>query len=390
MKRRPGDLLTFAIAIVVVVILISEAAVYAPPLRNSVSASVTLVEASNEIDVTSQVTTSYTGTFEQVGFWLNSSSEIRTIYYFYDAAYGLSFSNIISWAGMQYYLQLAIGARGLPISVMVVDAAQLQGILSNPLTASGGLLVVASGAFPSTVYSNSTDLVIPWIHDGGRLAWIGAAIGYYSASANTPLSSSGSVVGAYGVQRFLGNLSYAPVGPVLTPTNGSLALNIASVTYALTGFGLSTAAVAAAGGQVYGNIAGGFTNVALLPFGAGSVMDFSLPLIEGTEQMFGNAIINMIQVGGAFPGTTITQVSSHTVAAGTTASWSATTGLGPSQAPGGPWSYCVFTEQTDVSALFGTATCLPSQSGAPSAPEVVHASGAGGAWVPGSTRGGSS
>ncbi|MGA8303732.1 MAG: hypothetical protein WA691_04150 [Thermoplasmata archaeon] len=377
MNRRAGDLMAYAITLVVVAILVSEVAVYAPPLRNSVSFSVSLEETGSSIEVNSQVTTSYSGTFQQVGFWLNSSSEIRTIYYFYDAAYGLSFSNIISWAGMQYYLQLAIAARGLPISVVVVDADQLERILSNPLTAPGGLLVVASGAFPSTVYSNSSDLVAPWLLDGGRLAWIGAAIGYYSASANTPLSSAGSVIGTDGVHRFLGNLSYGPVGPLVNSTDGSLALNIASLTYALTGFGLSTAGVAAAGGQVYGNVAGGLTNAALLPFGAGSVMDFSLPLIEGTEQMIGNAVINMIQVGGAFPSTTLVQVSTHTVAAGTTSSWTATTGTGPSQAPGGPWSYCVFTEQTDVSALFGTSTCLPSQPGAPSAPAVGDGARAG-------------
>ena len=204
MKVTFTTILQWMVLVVVVVLIFSETAVYVPPLKATRSFTVSFQARPGEVLVQSNLWSSYTGTYRQSVDWANDTSTVRTIYYFYDPDYPTSFSNLNSWYGVPQYLNIVSSNRDLSLSIVVLDATELASLLTNPATAVGSLLVFASGAFPSTVYTASNNLVLPWLQAGGRLVWIGDAIGYYSAQAGQPLSGGDNNPGLNGTESFLG------------------------------------------------------------------------------------------------------------------------------------------------------------------------------------------
>src|SRR5208282_5815458 len=245
--------------------------------------------------------------------------------------------------------------------VVVVNATELATVLTNSATAVGSLLVVASGAFPSTVYTSTTDFVKPWLEEGGRLVWIGDAIGYYSALPGQALSDTNVNPGIPGVVSLLGlrNFSSPPAYP--NPTPVSSAINLDWLTDALPRYGLNVSEVVANHGVVEGNLLDGSTNAALVRVGSGAILDIASPLTYGIEQRFAVAIVNMIQLGLLFPSTGFVSVASQVVSGGSSVTWSATATPGV-PGTGNSWSVCAFTQQVDLGALFGSSSC---QSGYP-------------------------
>lgn len=87
---------------------------------------------------------------------------------------------------------LALGVRvsqqltqmGSNQSLRTVTADQLANVLTHDST--GILVVVEYGILPSTIFSNTTDLLGPWIRGGGTLIWAGGPLGYYNGTVGSP------------------------------------------------------------------------------------------------------------------------------------------------------------------------------------------------------------
>lgn len=363
MRRRPGVWPAVLLVTFLVVVLVAEAAVYLPPLRNSNTLSVGFDLGASEVRGEATLDTSYAGTFTEAFDWVNESSPVKTVDCYYDAAYGYAYSNAVSAYGVPLLLNGVLHTRGLSIPVDTIDAGQLESVVTNLSAASSVVLVMTSGALPSAVYSNTTDLVMPWLEAGGRMVWIGAAIGFYSAPPNQPLSSPGAVVGPAGVARFLGTTRLSGLSTFTQPTVASSVLNLGNFTYGLPGYGLNVSSLEASGDMVRGNVEEGYTNVALFPFGAGSLLDYSAPMVYGTEEQFAISVANSIPTGLLLPDTQIVSVLSENLGAGASATWVAVgnfTYLGPRS---GVWSFCSYTEQTDPGALLGSTSCLTLPAG---------------------------
>ena len=99
------------------------------------------------------------------------------VYVFYDLDYPTVATDWIFSAMLQDHLDAELRLRGYSNDPKLVNATELENILVNNETA---ILIMASGGFPSNVFSNEVNLVKPWIDSGGILVWFGFDIGYYS------------------------------------------------------------------------------------------------------------------------------------------------------------------------------------------------------------------
>lgn len=355
MKRSVATVLQWALIAFVVLLLVSEASVYVPPLKGSRTLTVSFQTSPGAVSIRSTLWSSYTGTYLRAVDWVNGSSAIRTVYYYYDANYPESYSNRPSWYGIPWYLNLIASSRDLSLTITVVNATQLASVVTNPSTAVGGLLVFASGAFPATVYSNSSDLIRPWLEEGGRMIWIGDAVGYYSAQSGHGLTRN-NTLGWNATKAFLG------MNEIFTPTSFgnvtpiSLAVNLGWMVYRIPRYGFNISEVVADGGVVVGNVQNGYTNGALLPVGRGAMLNLAASMVEGTEEAFAVSLVNILQLGLLYPTTSFVSQQSSVVGAGTSWTWNETV---PDADPAldTSWNLCVLSEQVDQSALFGTSSC---------------------------------
>jgi hypothetical protein len=346
--------LRFVVGLFLIVLLVSEASLYFAPLKPSLSITVSFVEADGRIISTTRLTSSYAGSFRQVYLDGSVSSVPHTIYYYYDSGYSTADAGLGSWFGFPHHLEAVVSQRGLPISVDVVNAAQLASVLGNSST-TGDLIVMASGAFPSTVFSRTTNLVSPWLEAGGKLYWIGAPIGYYSAQFDTPVRPGPSNPGAEGVDTFVnstwlgGPSTRAPA--FQNSTLISAALNLLYPYGVGSSYELDVQAVTQGGGQVVGPSEGSYSNAALIPYGSGGIVDIAAALIHPYEDDLSISLANMIQLG-VFDGPIhVLGISNVTAAAESTVTWTYSV---TSQ----DTNYCVFTQQTDSAAMFGSLSCF--------------------------------
>ena len=99
------------------------------------------------------------------------------VYVFYDKNYppvGTSWTLIqMLWEHVKTELHL----RGYSAEVEIANAEEIQSLLSKKTPA---VLIMASGAFPSNIFSWETNLVKPWLDSGGILIWFGWIPGYYT------------------------------------------------------------------------------------------------------------------------------------------------------------------------------------------------------------------
>lgn len=98
------------------------------------------------------------------------------IYVFYDTNYPTVGTDWNTIAMLEGHLKVALYLRGYSAEVRFTSAEELEDILLNNRS---GIVIIASGAFPSNVFSKEINLVKPWIDAGGILMWFGFYIGYY-------------------------------------------------------------------------------------------------------------------------------------------------------------------------------------------------------------------
>ncbi len=98
------------------------------------------------------------------------------VYVFYDTEYPTVGTDWIFSAMLQTHLEAQLKLKGYSGRARLTSAEELEGILAGKKRA---VVVMASGAFPSSILSKERNLVTPWLSSGGILIWFGFYIGYY-------------------------------------------------------------------------------------------------------------------------------------------------------------------------------------------------------------------
>jgi len=354
----------FRVVLVVflVVIVIAEILIYAPPAQARISSSLNVDEASNGTFVGSYDVSS---TFEaHVNVSLTVSNSVQRswpIYLYYDSAYPSSWSSPVWSFGLMPHLDAVLAARGLPADVILLDATQLAGFLRSPST-SDSVLVMPTGVIPNTVYNGSMNLLSPWVRAGGTLVWFGDTIGYYSGQPNTPLTYPSPLnPGDPGVSQFVNPSIFGSGSPLyLNASAASQAYNFA-YDFGIVGQGLSLRVIQQLGGEVLGGIDGDYTNAARIPLGAGTIDYFAIPL-EHEITPLSTSLVNMLQSGVLTGPYQPVGLSSVFVAAGTSSS-----GAVYAQLPALPWinastHVCALLYQSDLLAVYGNLVCASANA----------------------------
>jgi hypothetical protein len=353
--RREIAVLRATVIAVVLALALAEALVYAVPLQPRLSMGQTLdFTGPSEFSDSFRLVSNYPAHVTHTLFVRNASPTFPTLYFYYDGEYPTSYSNVVDFFGLHQHLQDVLAQRGVSANFSLLNATALQRFLLDPRT-HGDLLVIASGALPYTVYTNTTDLLSPWIRAGGTLVWIGDRIGYYSARPFTRLSANDpSVPGYPGSAHFVSPLLFGGVAYEYTaPSNFSDAFGV-TYPYSLPANGLSVPLLGLFGGTVVGGIAGEFTNIARVPLGNGSILYFGAPL-EDVPQL-AIVLANLYEAGVLGVAPTLLKVEHWWVAAGAAVEGTEYVPF-PHAAPGA--SLCSFFFQSDYLATASTVTCLP-------------------------------
>jgi len=166
--------------VILLILLVSEALWYAPytPLKEK-SLRVLSVTQDREgnVTVTYELNADLPSDVTVVVTPVTKNPTDLPVYVFYDRDYpaaGTSWGLIhILWVHLKAELYL----RGYVADVELANAEELENLFS---TNSSAVVIMASGALPSNLFSWEKNLVKPWIEAGGTLIWFGWIPGYYS------------------------------------------------------------------------------------------------------------------------------------------------------------------------------------------------------------------
>jgi hypothetical protein len=210
------------------------------------------------------------------------------VYVFYDLDYPTVATDWIFSAMLQGHLDAELRLRGHSNDPKLVNATELENILVNKETA---VLIMASGGFPSNVFSKDVNLVKPWIDSGGILVWFGFTIGYYSLEKGmkkeditwdmpqNPQENGSKMLGLDGFFEYTTN-DIPNVGVYSSPVCAAL-----DVTYDLIQQAPLLQMVWAGNGLVLGKIGGPNTfrlrsSVSMVPVGSGKIILFGFFLMQ--------------------------------------------------------------------------------------------------------------
>ncbi|MDR2719425.1 MAG: hypothetical protein LBC03_01290 [Nitrososphaerota archaeon] len=87
------------------------------------------------------------------------------------------------------HLAIQLDLRNYSSTVELVNDQELANIF---LAKAPAVVIVATGAFPSNVFSSTTNLVQPWVESGGVMIWFGWEMGYYSVEPSGELDPLGA------------------------------------------------------------------------------------------------------------------------------------------------------------------------------------------------------
>jgi hypothetical protein len=189
---------------------------------------------------------------------------------------------------LQDHLDAELRLRGYSNDPKLVNATELENILVNNETA---VVIMASGGFPSNVFSNDVNLVKPWIDSGGILVWFGFDIGYYSLEKGmkeeditwdmpqNPRENGSTMLGLNGFFEYTTN-DTPTVGVYPSPVCAAL-----DVTYDLIQQAPLLQMVLAGNGLALGKIGGPNTfrlrsSVSMIPVGSGKIIIFGFFLMQ--------------------------------------------------------------------------------------------------------------
>jgi hypothetical protein len=168
-------------AAILILLLVGEILWYTPitsPNPGSfkiLSVTEQLGEAENEVNITFQLDANLPMDATIVVTPVREAPQDLAVYVLYDTDFPAVGTDWISSAMLQAHLNAQLRLRGYS-QANLVNVTELESIL---LRKEPAIVIVASGAFPSDVFSKETNLVKPWIEAGGILVWFGFHIGYY-------------------------------------------------------------------------------------------------------------------------------------------------------------------------------------------------------------------
>lgn len=207
----------------------------------------------------------------------NRSHTGQRILIYWDSAYPTAMTRANGVVGLPYHIERQMTIAGENYNISSVNAEGLKDIF---LQLEEDIVVVATGVFPETVFSNTTNLVGPWLRNGGTLFWAGGSFAYFSGRANQDLSQGGWIPGLDGQERILDfrltTGSRSANTHAIQDSNLSRGL---SLSYDLIGVGTPTNRVISNDGLVLGRI--GLTDdnetrtsIAAVPVGSGHLVLF--------------------------------------------------------------------------------------------------------------------
>jgi hypothetical protein len=284
------------------------------------------------------------------------------IYFYFDANYPVSYNTVPNWYGLDQHLQVEAAARGVDLSIHIVDAEGLIGLLNSSAQAHP-VLIVASGVLPATVWGRTVDVVTPWIKAGGVLLWVGDGIGVYSGHPGSELSCDPStLLGIDGIRRFFDPLLLegAPggCGPARTFSQSVLSGRSQWASafgldypYAVDALLFRDAPLEAAGGFELGAEGNATTNLADLPIGNGTLVDLAGAPVDDVR--LGSVLLTLLETGLPTGPAAIVSSTSISLGSGASAQF-----LGAYSVPLALDDHlCVFTGQTDYVAAMAVIHC---------------------------------
>lgn len=201
------------------------------------------------------------------------------IYVFYDPEYPAihtSWERVhMLWTSLKGEMFL----RGFKGEITLVSAEDLENVMSNKEKA---VIIMASGGFPSNVFSRDKDLVRPWLDSGGVLMWFGFYTGYYTVYKGQVENSTFDLLPQHlreeGIAQIgLGNyIQTNPFNGTLTTAQNSTSLsNLLEINFNIIDCGLLVDRLSQEG-LVLGNIGGNpaKTSVSVVSVGMGKIVVF--------------------------------------------------------------------------------------------------------------------
>jgi hypothetical protein len=353
---RVKTMARLAVAVFLVLILISEVLLYTPGLSGRLSVSVQINVENGRVLGSATIRAPVASHVRQAIYLVHDFPAVNNVYFYYDSTYPWSYSNPIDWFGLSQHIGTVSGFRGSPISADILNANQLAGLLTGP-PAGGEVLIVASGVLPDTVFTKTLNLVTPWIENGGTLIWIGDKIGTYSGVPGTsPSYPSSANPGNNGTRQFL-NLSL--LGGTSDFYNDSSSIATAFNLNYIPGIpndDLNVSLLPTFNGTTLGNLDGGFTNLASIPVGLGHLVYFGGPTQDATN--LGTIVVNLLETGAFTGQVELINVTSLTMTTGSSVNLPFDFAIPSSPFGPGPLEACSFLTQTDYLALFGLTSCL--------------------------------
>ncbi len=357
MINKTVRVIELVLAILIAALVLAEILLYVPSTRPTLSLDEQLtVQSNGTVTVVSTVESSFSAHLSLDNLVGNGSPKINSIFYYYDGNYPVSGADPSNWFGLPGHLGSIASARGEVDNIVGLNATQLASFLTSPIPPDS-VLIVASGCLPDPVYSNNSNLVVPWLRAGGQLFWVGSPIGEFRGPPIDPRGPPFTVISVpngsdpFLPRAWLGNSANLYLGN----TSASSELGY-YYPYAWPGQGFNISLLEKGGGLPLGNIDSHFTNVARIPESKGTLVDFSAPSIDVVRLAF--AMQNLLDAG--------LHESSYRLLGGTTVSLSSGESATLTQNVPIPLSvfantsaeFCRFTVQTDYLAPFGSVACI--------------------------------
>lgn len=198
----------------------------------------------------------------------------KYIYIYYDPQYQIALVNLKQARGLVDHVVPELRIRGYNENIKVVNASDLSGLLLDTDSSKQSILIVTTGTFPDTVYTQNKNWVRPWIETGGTLFWVGDRFGYYSANKikgypnwtdpNNPKS-----------EKYIFGEEIININKIFeTAEDKTSYSNALDLRYPYISRAASITRVNALGGKIFGFTKGDSNSITFIPLGNGRVIIF--------------------------------------------------------------------------------------------------------------------
>jgi hypothetical protein len=207
------------------------------------------------------------------------------IHVFYDPTYpalGTSWDIVhMLWDNLEREMLL----RGFKGEIDLVSAKEMEDLMYKK---ERDVFIVASGSFPSNVFSKDTDLVTPWLESGGILVWFGWPPGYYTVNQGQVENATFCLLPQNPFEEGVDRLGLGGL-VTINPFNGTVEVaadpsyfsNLLDINYNLIQYGLLTDSLPQqdlALGMIGGNPSK--SSVSVVSVGMGKIIVFGFFVLE--------------------------------------------------------------------------------------------------------------